>query len=164
MDAKERKYRSILKNSGYAVIAFGLWGMIRILLMKFLDPESYDSLFGITEAAPELQHAYTVVSLVMMLFVLGLDLLFRVYVGSSAIKEGNGGKKRIVYVIAAVLYLALSLRSDIGFLIEYSRSDSSFNMLVLTLVDISFCSAFFAIIYSALRLRQVLRRKAGEKA
>ena len=166
MEAKERKYRSILKNSGYAVIAFGVWGIVRILMMMFFDPESYNEMFlsGLGDEIP--RQALIVISLVIILFLLGLDLVFRIYVGSAAIKEGNGGKKSIAYIIAASLYFGVSLHSDVGSLINYIGGTATYgaNMMIMTLVDLSFCSAFFAIIYSALMLRRVRRGKAGEQA
>ena len=158
MEAKIRKHQDILRCSGYAVILFGAWSIIRMVMLRIIDPLELDSLLAVADAESDMD--LETIAFVSLLVLLALDLLFRLYVGRSAIKEGRGGEKRLFYVLLAGGYAAVSVWSDLFYLVDCLFGDSSIWMLGPVIVDISTCGALIEIVISSLCLRKL--RRGGE--
>lgn len=149
MDAKLRKHRYKLMYSGYAVIAFGVWSIIRMFLMKYLDP------LGLTDMIGGPDDGYEELAFILMIVGLLIDLLFRLYVGRSAIREGRGRCRRITYVVFAILYTVIYVWSDGIYLARTFREGFSANVLATAIVDLSTCVAMAEIIVSSLSIRRL---------
>ena len=106
---KLRKYEHTLAISGAAVVAFGIWSVVKAVVYFIVIPlakvgadlretggvdfESIQS-FGITDRG---LGYITAISIVLVLMI---DLLMRFYVGRSAIIEGRGRKKSFFYLMS----------------------------------------------------------------
>lgn len=165
MTAKIRKHQTTLICSGLAVIAFGLWSVVRSFLLFFFN------LSFIRAAATEMVLAehpelsvdlVLVVSAILAILMLGADLIFRLFVGLSALAEGGGKRKRIVYVVLSALYLVFSLCSDAS--IVLAELDAlTMETVTAVFVDFSSCIAFYEVIRSSLAIRRYERgRNAGQ--
>lgn len=159
MEAKLRKHRSRLKISGYAVIAFGLWSIIRIFLMRYFDPLSFEAMLGEETDIP--REFYDEVVFIGLLVFLSVDLLYRFFVGRAAIREGNGKKRKIIYAFFALVYGLISVCGDIHYTVLLFSQGGRLIGLTDILVDLSACVAMFEIVYSAAAIR-VLEKKARE--
>lgn len=159
MEAKLRKHRSRLKISGYAVIAFGLWSIIRIFLMRYFDPLSFEAMLGEETDIP--REFYDEVVFTGLLVFLAFDLLYRFFVGRAAIREGSGNRRKMLYVFFALLYGLISVCGDIHYTVLLVSRDQRMVELAEILVDLSSCIAMFEISYSAVAIR-VLEKKNRE--
>ena len=159
MEAKLRKHRSKLKISGYAVIAFGLWSIIRIFLMRYFDPLSFEAMLGEETDIP--REFYDEVVFIGLLVFLSVDLLYRFFVGRAAIREGSGNRRKMLYVFFALLYGLISVCGDIHYTVLLFSQGGRLIGLTDILVDLSACVAMFEIVYSAAAIR-VLEKKARE--
>ena len=159
MEAKLRKHRSRLKISGYAVIAFGLWSIIRIFLMRYFDPLSFEAMLGEETDIP--REFYDEVVFTGLLVFLAFYLLYRFFVGRAAIREGSGNRRKMLYVFFALLYGLISVCGDIHYTVLLFSQGGRLIGLTDILVDLSACVAMFEIVYSAAAIR-VLEKKARE--
>ena len=95
--------------------------------------------------------------------VLLFDLLIRLYIGTSAIREGFGKyKKRITYIIFAIIIFTVSVGADIVSLIPVFNGDIDLEFVFGILIDISLHIATFEIIVAAIRVRK-LTKISGSK-
>lgn len=152
MEARIRRHQDILTCSGYAVILFGAWSIVRMIMIKILDPLELDSL---VESAGEADDLFRAVVFAVIIIMLAVDLLFRLYIGRSAIKEGSGEKKKLTYVILAAAYAAASIWSDVSYLIRSLAGSTSLEMVGSVIVDLTSCIALLEIVISSLSLRKL---------
>lgn len=87
IDAKIRKQRSILLSSGLGVILFGIWSIVKFILMRYMDISQFERLIGTIEELPP--KTYETFMFIFILVFLIFDLGARLYIGKSAISEGR---------------------------------------------------------------------------
>ena len=159
MEAKIRKHQDILKCSGYAVIAFGVWSIIRMFLLKILDPLGIEEMVEIQ--SEESREFLVAVYFIMVVVLLCVDLLFRVYVGLSAVHEGQGKTVKPVYIVLTALYAAVSVWSDLSYFFHLNTGSFSLNMLASTIIDLTSCVAMSEIVCSSLSMRRIRKTEAA---
>ncbi|MBQ9679095.1 MAG: hypothetical protein IJV48_00220 [Ruminococcus sp.] len=161
-EVKLRRYRNLLTISGTGVIAFGVWSVIKTILFMTLTPD-YLRLNDIGDIGDIGEAGMTVVKIfafTVLGVIMAIELLLRLYIGLSARAEGNGKKKRIVYVVVAASLLLLSLWSIITSL-HVSEYGSLLDMAVSLLLELTSAAAFFETIYASCMVRR-LQKKAKE--
>ena len=174
---KLRKYENILAISGVAVIAFGVWTIIKsafYLLLQpfdieiFIPPEQLAEMEA--EMGPNVDILTSGVIVGAIFFILFLDLLLRFYIGKSAYADGRARKrKRVIYVIVAII-MAVAFANGIWATVsnlligepteqsegvEYMRG-----VLTSVLLDMTSLLALIELIVSAIQGRR-LRKELG---
>ena len=152
-EAKIRKSQNILICSGQAVILFGIWSIIRMFLLIYLDPLQFEEMIRYSSDIPH--NVFRAFILAGVGTALLADLILRLFMGLSAIREGKSGipGKRF-YLIVVSLYLALSLFAD-GYSILSSFGERfDIGTLASAIIDISSCTALAEIIVSSEKLRE----------
>ena len=174
---KLRKYENILAISGVAVIAFGVWTIIKsafYLLLQpfdieiFIPPEQLAEMEA--EMGPNVDILTSGVIVGAIFFILFLDLLLRFYIGKSAYADGRARKrKRVIYVIVAII-MAVAFANDVWVTVsnlfigepteqsegvEYMRG-----VLTSVLLDMTSLLALIELIVSAIQVRR-LRKELG---
>ena len=174
---KLRKYENILAISGVAVIAFGVWTIIKsafYLLLQpfdieiFIPPEQLAEMEA--EMGPNVDILTSGVIVGAIFFILFLDLLLRFYIGKSAYADGRARKrKRVIYVIVAII-MAVAFANGIWATVsnlligepteqsegvEYMRG-----VLTSVLLDMTSLLALIELIVSAIQVRR-LRKELG---
>ena len=155
MDAQIRRKQSLLISSGYAVIMFGIWSIIRLILMVFLDTDSFMKNYDFF--SDEYDTLEVVIACVVVVTFLLIDLLFRMHLGRRAIREGLGHKQNSMYIIISLLYVVLSIVVDVNTLRDAS-SIMEDHVISYTIIDISTCIPLIVIAISALQLRTLNRQ------
>lgn len=153
-DADIRKQETTLICSGWAMIFFGIWSIIRMVLLRFIDPDHFIDFLGDIDY----QLDSSLLNLILLLFIILLffDLLLRMYIGFSAIKEGHGKlKKRYTYVIIAIICFVISIGSDVASVITLIDDDVTFEYVLSTIIDISIQFATLEVIIASIRLRKL---------
>ena len=171
--SKLRKYENTLSISGAAVIAFGLWSIIKAglylaaaspkELFGFFKPEDLEKMNTLNVSAS----GVTGIILFGIFSALFIDLLLRLYVGRAAVVDGRHLKKKsIIYVIVSV-FLAFGLVSTIVTRIVPSGEAEStawekavYAMDASFIVDLTSLFALIEMIIAAIMVRK-LRKKLG---
>lgn len=113
VNQKERELRKSCKAlmiSGKAMISFGAWTVLRIVLMLFLGEHNIrtmvDSNPDLAEGVAELgANAVMMIFFAVIAIVCLIGFLINFLAGYGAYREGSGKKKGIVYIIITVIIL-----------------------------------------------------------
>jgi hypothetical protein len=176
-DIKIRKFRDTLVTGGFAIIAFGIWTVIKIIIEAFtiLQPMIGSLSFeGLSQLETEqLQAMIEDGSLFHLLLftILGfliVDLIVRIYVGYSARaiglqKKTRSGKKRsgIVWLIFGIILVSIGIYSLVITLSDTSEilQEHSIIYYVISLfVDVTSLFVTAEVIITGFRFR-VLSKK-----
>ena len=123
-EIKMRRYQNLLTVSGLGVIIFGLWTVLKTILLLFLQEDMVDDL-------PD-GLFYRVLFFTLIGGVLLIDFLIRLFVGLSARAEGFGKKKGYGYIVVAILIAIASLASLV--LIFFDTADRSILELIVSFI------------------------------
>lgn len=155
----QRKYSNRLKMAGRAIIIFGLWSSLQVLILYFLNQESILTLVyeALKEEGVENSLLYPIIIIVAIILV-GIPFLINLYMGLSAMGEAKGKKKTPVYLVICVLSFIFSFVSI--FMSDFS--DYLELAIASLIVDITFCIACIDVVYSAIRLRRCKKQANKE--
>jgi len=132
-NAKIRRAQVGLVTSGYGLIMFGAWNIVKMIMFMLLAPDYIVKIMGIVEA-DRVTLRITEIMLVLILLVI---VQVRFYVGRCAIAVGKGHRKGKKYLIFAVWILLVSVLSFGAYDADtqYNRIDYVFSMLI-NLLDV----------------------------
>ena len=155
----QRKYSNRLKMAGRAIIIFGLWSSLQVLILYFLNQESILTLVyeALKEEGVENSLLYPIIIIVAIILV-GIPFLINLYMGLSAMGEAKGKKKIPVYLVICVLSFIFSFVSI--FMSDFS--DYLELAIASLIVDVTFCIACIDVVYSAIRLRRCKKQAKKE--
>lgn len=154
----KRRYSNRLKMAGRAIIIFGLWQSLQVIILFILNYDTIASevMEGVDADVSSINTIY-VALVIAIILVVGFPFLVNLYMGLSAMGEAKGKKKTPVYLVICALSFIFSLSS-----IFLSNKDNYIELVIASLiVDITFCIACIDVIYSSIRLRKY--RKIKEK-
>ena len=167
-----RKYENTLTVSGVAVIAFGLWSIIKSglyfitgnvdILSAFEmedDIQGLEEFMG-TRGAHILADA---IALGVLFAFLSVDVLIRIYVGRSAVLDGRRVKKgNVLYVVFAFILIVPLATSFITEFIPRENqavSTSELDMVIASqLLDATSLAALLEMVFASIQVRR-LRKK-----
>lgn len=157
MDAEIRRYQDLLTNSGMAVIIFGVWSIFRLFLALVFDKKS------IADEFPDIVKLGTsgiVVLVSVISFFLLVDLVLRLYIGKSAIKDAKTGENRRIrgYVILTAIYAVATTVADISMLIPTAEKDYTISLVSSVIIDFLSSIALYLIAISSIKLHKLRRR------
>lgn len=159
MDAKIRKNQNMLITSGKALIIFGIWAIVRLILYELLDSASLNAL--VLRPGIEIYREKSTEALFnLTIFSLFIDLIFRLFLGSAAISEGKGQNRTPIYIVLDIIYVIFSILTDIYFLCSPSFFDFSLNSISSIFIDLTSIVALIIIIVSSISLRKLKKDKS----
>ncbi len=159
MDAKIRKNQNILITSGKALIIFGIWAIVRLVLYELLDPASLNAL--VLRPGVEIYKEESIEALFnLTIFSLFIDLIFRFFLGSAAISEGKGQNRTPIYIVLDIIYVIFSVLSDAYFICSPGFFDFSLNSISSIFIDLTTIVALILIIVSSISLRKLKKNKS----
>lgn len=154
MDTQIRHYRTNLIFSGAAVILFGVWIVLKLLIAEAISSSALTDLYYEQSALYDRRMVAAGI-----IFVMAVLILLHLYIGLSAIREGRGRKTRVAYLVVACIYGALIVVSYV--LVIYSLIAGivpASNVFSSALIDISFLAALLHMLVSSVRLRRLRRQ------
>ena len=177
-DIRIRKYRDTLVTGGFAIIAFGIWTVIKSIMEAFtilrpmLGNMSFEDLTQVqAEQLRELidSNALFYTLLIFVLFFLIVDLAVRVYVGLSARAIGlqkklRSGKERngIVWLVFGIMLTAFGLYSLIVSLTQAEELLHTYSIMyfvVSLFVDVTSIFVTAELVVTGFRLRGLTRKQ-----
>ena len=151
-EIKMRRYQNLLTVSGLGVIIFGLWTVLKTILLLFLQEDMVDDL-------PD-GLFYRVLFFTLIGGVLLIDFLIRLFVGLSARAEGFGKKMGYGYIVVAILMALASLASLV--MIFFDTADRSILELIVSfIVEATSMIATVELLVAAFTVKK-LKKELGE--
>ena len=151
-ERKLRRYQNLLTVSGLGVIIFGLWSVLKTILLFFLKEGAFGEL-------PD-ETVYRVILLAIIGGILLVDMMVRLYVGLSARAEGFGKKKGYGYIVVGILMALLSLASLV--MIFFDASEKSITeMIVSFIVEATSLVVTIELLIAAFTVKK-LKKELGE--
>ena len=159
-----RRDENTLMVVGSGVIIFGVWSVLKVLLLETTRlPEMMEEIrlqdLGLEETGiGDLSWVVAALTMVFILIGLLLDLSIRVFVGLSARAEGKGKKQGRVYLVLSALLLVVSGLSFCSYIYAFSRgSDQVMDSDAAILVELTSFVTLLQMILSAVRVRRARR-------
>ncbi len=154
MEKELRKKQSILGISGAAVIAFGIWSIVKSLIVSLASENGFSESFGISQSMDPSERALSITVTIVLIVI---DLGLRVLIGLSARAESKGKKKSAFYLVVAAILILYSLLG-IVFLAVGLLSGSVLSGIVSIVVECTSLFALIEVIVSSVGVRR-LRKK-----
>lgn len=153
MEKEIRKYRDHLIISGNALLAFGVWSLLRVFVLKASDKTVFETI------ADNLGREYgidaAIIDIITILIYIIIEFAFRIYVRRSAIKESKGIRTSIAYLIISAIYILDSLFFYISYLSGILVDNSEINVYSMVIIDITTIIALVIIIAASVKLRRI---------
>lgn len=146
MEQKRRKYQNILGISGLATIVFGIWSIVKSILLTALN-----SFQGSGDTVEIDKSVLLPFFGIVLLYVL-IDLLLRFYVGVSARRESKGKKKSILYLIIAGILGIITFANIIYTFLQIS-SIEAVDIFVSVIIEMISLFALVETIIYGIRLK-----------
>lgn len=159
-----RRHRGSLVLLGLGVAAFGVWSVLKLVLYIVFREEFFRNAMG--EEYFNIPFV-RIGTYVILFIVLGLDLLFRLYIGMSARKEGLQKKSGKLYLVLTGLILLYSMFAVGSALVNVTTQidyyDSWLDFVIETLVDFSSGIISLELLYAGIRVKKLEKELAGEQ-
>ena len=181
-DVKIRKFRDTLVTGGFAIVAFGIWTLLKSILEVFtifqpmLKSMSYEDL---SQAQAEQLKAMIednslfYLLLFTVLIFLAVDLAVRIYVGLSARavglqKKKKNGKERsgIVWLIFGVILTIIGIYSLIVTLKDTSeilQMHSIMYYVISLFADVTSIIVTAELVVTGFRLRNLVKKQENNR-
>lgn len=154
MRRRLRRNQNYLVIIGTGVIVFGLWSVIKTLMLLVLGTQGVSGYFdSVSSSGMPMEMSY-----LLLMLLLSADLLVRLYVGVSARAEGFGAKKGNVYVVFAVLLCLFHLAVIVmGVASRFRYYDSPEDAAVSFLMDLTSLVTLVELVNSIVKVRWLQR-------
>lgn len=155
MQLELRRQQNNLVILGGGVIAFSLWGLLKMLLILITANTQKNYIIqDVGEGTAEKIAFY-----VLFFIFIFADLLFRIYIGRSAIAEGRGKRKGTLYLLFAILLFVFYMAGiGLNMFIKLAEYESLEDRIVRTVIDITSAVIYLELFISALRTRAIQRK------
>lgn len=156
---KYRKYKDNLVTSGFAVIAFSIWSMLRVIIKTVINQEFIEKI--IIAGKGELNNlSASILVLMMIIIIFSLSILLHTYIGVSARREGKGIKKGKIYPILAFLLMINIFLGTIDDIFQVMDETNAHVEAISILVDVASLYAISNLVYSLYKVRKYERKMA----
>ncbi len=155
-----KKYESNMIISGRGMLFFGLWDTFKLFVSTFF---STTDRYELADILDDLDDEVRGIFIWIVLGIAGfLIISFSLYVGIKAIRYGMGTSRKKGFLIVVAVWGIANLTGIPGYFedIKASNLDSA---IASALVDLTFVSMSFDMIYSAIRL-EIINRKLLKEA
>ena len=165
-DEKEielRKCREIMHNTGIAVVMFAAWNLLKTIMTVFLDTPVHQYIKDIVDTTIEMVIFVTLIFIIVL-----IDLLIRLYVGRSIIREADKppmtgvnksgkviikGRKRLNAAIGLLMVISFAGIANLvpGNEVITSRLD----IIVSTFIDLTLLAILIRMSVATHRMRKL---------
>ena len=166
-----RRSQNTLIVVGSGTILFSVWTVVKTLGSLFLLRDELVAFLRktIDESGLTIPDQYVFyIELAMVLIIMALFLVFRTFIGLSAVAEGRGFRRNNGYLILAVLLIIFNVAvMAVNFFSVHSGEAplalSNGNSLPAQIIELTSIIMLFELVFSAIRIRNV-RKRVGQSA
>ena len=161
LEIKLRKSEDSLRIVGLCVIAFGIWSIIKFVLISDSGLDFTSIIADINDPMGDESFIKLLVYSIMAFF-LGLEILFRLYIARSAIAEGNGTKERFFYIMMAFLIALVNLALMIAGIVLWhtpeNKNQSLSSFILACVTELTSICIMLEMGISAIRVKKLRRQ------
>lgn len=152
-----RKYSGALSVLGNAIVIFGIWDMVKtVLLTVYMSDELRDEIFN--SAPPE----YLPIAIGFVVVLAISTYMLRIYIGLSARAEAAGKKKKATYLILTVVLFAQYILFFWADLVSAMTPNEQFFALIGDMfIGVTSMGFVVFLVVNAIRVRR-LKKQLGE--
>lgn len=167
-EIKFRRLGNVLSTSGFGVLMFGLWSIIRTLLQSFFGSngisEAADEAAGTAAEVPDSLSGVVLVFIIVLAAFVAAEVGARIYVGISARSDSKGKKKSIAYLIVAGILIAFSAVNLVFniFTLNYQNS-FVFDTIITLILDGSSLIVLIELFVTGIRFRKMRKNMKAHK-
>lgn len=161
MTAKIRRCETTLMTLGLAVIAFGVWNVMKMVIRFLLDYS--DSSAAASDVDAESARFTMIFVFVVAIVVVSIDAALRIAIGILARKEGRGKEVGVLYLVLSVIAVAISAVMFV-FDIQSAPGDANqfIDIVADVMIDTTSAVTLVALIVTSIKLK-TLKKRIGEK-
>ena len=153
MNTQIRKNEINLEILGTAIITFGIWAIIKNLILSPIYNQSLSNLMA-DDALNNLN--------IIIWAVLAVDVLIRCLIGISARAEGRGKPRGIWYLILTAVFFAFYVITVILEIIAFANmEDTLIEAIATVIIDATSAVLLFEVLVYGIRLHR-LRKNNNE--
>jgi hypothetical protein len=152
-----KKYESNMIISGRGMLFFGLWDVLKIIVGVLYDSgNEYNRQLKALIAQDEI---YGVVMWVAISLACAAVMSFALFIGIRAIMYGRGTRRKNGFLILVVLLGIINIMGIPQYFVQIKEDLTQLDVAIATiLMDLSFASMSFDMVYSAIRLSAISRK------
>ena len=154
-----RKYSNNLIVAGTGVMFFGVWDVVKNLMMAFLGTQTLKDML----LSSEMPDNFPMLAVGYVLFAIALviELAVRGYVGLNARAIGNGKRcpKRFIVISVLLLIINAAALAASLFATDLSEYYSGFDRIITLVVDITSIYAMCEMLWSLRKVNEIRRLK-----
>ena len=157
MDAAYRKNQTTLLFSGAAIIAFGIWSALKLIVYMGTNRAAVLQNLGFLAADVE---APEIIINSAAGVIIGFSVLFHLFIGWSSMRDALGKTRFRVYIPITAIYALMIVSSYVNELITQSVDVSYGTLFISFIIDMTSVAALVLIIRSSHNLKKIRREKA----
>lgn len=158
---KLRRYKSELSTAGAGYIIFGVWSVLKVIMLVFLRDHALKELLEDQTIAPEEIPAVMAFLIVIIACATFVVLGMHFYVGIGAIKASRGSKKTGYLIWARIFFVCniISLLTYAGNIRDLSNIEIQDTTIASFLVDLTVTMILFGMIRSTRQINELSKEK-----
>ena len=150
-----RRYNSNIRLSGRFFIFFGLWSVIRTIIMLTMNSDLKSATFADVEIDEGDEWLFAVILIIVLTLIFMFIMGFHLFVGICAIRYSRGKSKNPVFLILAaidmiIVLICLPLNLDTTY---YGIA----SVVASTVVDLTMVFLLFDMIWSSVKVKRLSR-------
>lgn len=158
-EALIKRYRSNIYFGGRYFILFGVWSVLRILMMFMMNSEFAEQLFSGVDLSEIDESLVPVVYSLTLIVSFVIVMVIHLIIGVGAIRYSRDKGHRRLFLFIAVLALAVTLSFVPMDLIGADKIDAI--AIASALVDATMAYLLFDVVYSAFKLKNLIGEGRG---
>ncbi len=160
MDKKLRRFRNALVINGWGIVAFGVWSVIKLILIFISNPPSFE----VAETDAIVKIISKIFLIAALIIVITCILSIHLYIGRSASREGINGKRGSFYLVAAVfVFLILLCEMVLYFVPDESGKIALIGKLAAFFIDLTKTVIMVDTLYSAFMSRKLANKLENQR-
>lgn len=164
-----RHQQYILFYSGIAILAFGLWAAVKLVLNLTVHPFPWNDAKGLAQYTDNDKLLIALLTYGIIALFLMLTLLNRAYICRCAMQEAVGKKSHYLYLLLTIFLFLINFLSAYSAMLKYMTGDYSSNQYLIseqgittTFIEFTGELSLVLTVISAIRLKW-LRRKLKQQ-
>ena len=159
MEAAYRKHQTNLLFSGLAIMAFGLWSAVKLIVYLTLHPEVITNIVAV-EALEYSESKIKVFFFVFFGFFVFVSLMLHFFIGSSAVRDARRKTRlRIPYITVSVIYAFLLITNGVHIFPTLAAEEGGGHLFTTIVIDATSLLALAIIVVSSHKLNKIRKKQ-----